>query len=93
MNENERNGAKTPSLTKEARIFNQMEIRSTIQGMKAAAYMDRQVTVENMKETEGKKQARNETPIPTGADIREALQEGENREIIQEDMQELREER
>lgn len=79
--EAERNSiVKTPSLTKQARTFNAIANDNTIQGMKTAAVMDR-----NIREAEkAQKEARNnpvieETRVPTGAEIREAREEGEYR--------------
>ncbi len=76
----ERSVIKTPSLTKEAKAFNAIAIDSTVQGMKTAAYMDRQVIeAERMQKEESTNRAQEEMPIPTGAEIREAREEGEYR--------------
>lgn len=76
----ERSVVKTPSLTKEAKSFNAIAIDSTVQGMKTAAYMDRQVIEAERAQKEARENSvREETPIPTGAEIREAREEGEYR--------------
>lgn len=92
--ENERKVVKTPSLTKEAKSFNAIAIDNTVQGMRTAAYMDRQVIEAEREQREVRENpVREEMLIPTGADIREAREEGAFREIIQESEQDLEEER
>lgn len=78
--ENERSIVKTPSITKEAKTFNNIAIDNTVQGMKTAAYMDKQVIEAERAQREAKENpVIEETPIPTGAEIREAREEGEYR--------------
>lgn len=76
----ERSIVKTPSLTKEAKAFNAIAIDSTVQGMKTAAYLDKQVIeAERVQKEARENPVKEEMPIPTGAEIREAREEGEYR--------------
>ena len=80
MSENERSIVKTPSITKEAKNFNAIAIDNTIQGMKTAAFMDRQINEAEREQRKAKENpVREETPIPTGTEIRQAREEGEYR--------------
>ena len=80
MIENERNSVGMPAITKEAKTFNAVAIDNTIQGMKTAAFMDRQINEVEREQREAKETPeREETPIPTGAEIRQAREEGEYR--------------
>lgn len=80
MNENERSIVKIPSLTKEAKTFNAIAIDSTVQGMKTAAFMDRQISEAEKQQREAKENTtKEETIVPTGAEIRQAREEGEYR--------------
>ena len=80
MSENERSTVKTPGLTKEAKIFNSIANDNLVQGMKTAALMDRQILEAEKEQIKLKERTvREETPIPTGAEIRKAREEGEYR--------------
>lgn len=80
MSENERGIVKVPSLTKEAKTFNSIAIESTIQGMKTAAFMDKQINEAERQQKEARENPiKEETIIPTGAEIRQAREEGEYR--------------
>lgn len=78
--QNERSSVKTPSLTKQAKVFNAISIDSTIQGIKTVALLER--TAREAEKVQREVRANSEKEkivIPTGAEIREAREEGEYR--------------
>lgn len=78
--ENERSVVKTPSLTKEARTFNGIAIDNTIQGMRTASYLDKQIGEAEREQREARENPiKEETRVPTGTEIRQAREEGEYR--------------
>lgn len=80
MNENERSIVKTPSITKQAKTFNSIDIHNTIQGMRTAAYMERKTRESEIEQIKASKnQTVEEIPVPSGSDIRAAREEGEYR--------------
>ena len=80
MSENERSIVKTPSITKEAKNFNAIAIDNTIQGMRTAAFIDKQISNAEREQREAKENTvKEETPEPTGTEIRQAREEGEYR--------------
>ena len=80
MSEITRNIITTPSISKAARDFNNLAMSSTIQGMKTAAFLDRQIVQAEREQEESKKNpVIKEEPVPTGTEIRQAREEGEYR--------------
>ena len=80
MIEGERSSVKVPSITKEAKAFNALTIDNTVQGMKTASILERQVREAKIEKAEAiKNQVEQETPIPTGNEIREDIENGEYR--------------
>lgn len=80
MNEEPRSIITNPSITKEAKTFNSLATDSTIQGMKMAAYLDRQIAMAERTQIEKQANPEEKTEkVPTGAEIRQAREEGEYR--------------
>lgn len=80
MIEGERSIVKTPSITKEAKTFNAIAMNNTVQGMKTASILERQVREAEIEKSEAiKNQVKQEIPIPTGNEIREDIENGEYR--------------
>lgn len=69
------------SISKVAKSFNDLPINATIEGIKTAAFFDRQITKAIEEQRETRESQVNDTPIPTGADIRQAYNEGTYRDI------------
>lgn len=76
----ERSSIASPCISRIARTFNSMPIDSTVQGMKKAAYLDRQIE-EALKEQERVQgnPVEEKEQIPTGAQIRQDREVGEYR--------------
>lgn len=71
---------KTPAISREAKNFNGLATDSIIQGIKTAAFLDRQIT--EMERNQRKSKAnpvKEDIPVPTGTEIRKAREEGEYR--------------
>lgn len=80
MIEGERSIVKAPSITKEAKAFNAIAMNNTVQGMKTASILERQVREAEIEKAEAiKNQVKQEIPIPTGNEIREDIENGEYR--------------
>ena len=80
MIEGERSIVKAPSITKEAKTFNAIALNNTVQGMKTASILERQVREAEIEKSEAiKNQVKQEIPIPTGNEIREDIENGEYR--------------
>ena len=80
MNEIEKKGIATPSITTIAAKFNGLILDNTVQGMKTASLIERQVIeAERRKEEERANPVIKEEPIPTGHDIRIDREQGEYR--------------
>ncbi len=80
MIEGERSIVKAPSITKEAKAFNAIAMNNTVQGMKTASILERQVREAEIEKSEAiKNQVKQEIPIPTGNEIREDIENGEYR--------------
>ncbi len=80
MIEGERSIVKAPSMTKEAKAFNAIAMNNTVQGMKTASILERQVREAEIEKAEAiKNQVKQEIPIPTGNEIREDIENGEYR--------------
>jgi len=80
MIDGERSIVKSPSITKEAKAFNALAIDDTIQGMKKASILERQVREAEIEKAEAiRNQVKQEIPIPTGDEIRADFENGEYR--------------
>ena len=80
MSEAYRNGLAIPSITKEAKIFNELPLTDVVQGMREASLIDKQIAKAELRQKEVKENSvKEEMFIPTGNDIRQALEEGEYR--------------
>lgn len=82
MIDGERSIVKAPSITKEAKAFNALAIDDTIQGMKKASILERQVREAEIEKAEAeaiRNQVEQEIPIPTGDEIRADFENGEYR--------------
>lgn len=80
MNETERNIITTPSISKVAKAFNNLPLNSTVQGMKTAAFLERKIDEAERERRESQANpVIEEMPVPTGAEIRQAREEGEYR--------------
>lgn len=66
-----------PSISKAAKDFNNLNIKNTYQGMKRAALLAGQI-LEAEKEAQANP-VKDEEKVPTGAEIRQAYEEGEYR--------------
>lgn len=70
----EKNVITNPSITKVARTFNSLPIDATIQGMKTASFLEREIKEaekeQEQKVTNSKEQ---ETPIVTAQDIKDEM--------------------
>ena len=70
----------SPCISKIARTFNNMATENPIQGMKKVAYLERQISEAELARKEAlENPVREEEIIPTGAEIRQAREEGEYR--------------
>lgn len=77
MSENGTNTVANSSISKIARTFNELSVDDTIQGIKTAALLDRQITEKEIeKQANRKNPEKNQVGIPTGADIRQDYEEG-----------------
>jgi len=75
----------SPSITKSAKTLNGLPLDGTIQGMKTAAFFERQISeVERAQEMAKANSEVKEEKVPTGAEIRKAYQEGTYRDIGEE---------
>ena len=80
MIEGERSIVKAPSITKEAKAFNAIAMNNTVQGMKTASILERQVREAEIERAEAiKNEVKQEIRIPTGNEIREDIENGEYR--------------
>jgi len=80
MSEIEKNGVGTPSISKEAKAFDNLPLDSTIQGIKTASFLDRQIAEKEKEQRESRRNpVKEEMPVPTGSEIREDREEGEYR--------------
>lgn len=69
-----------PCISKIANTFNGMATDTPIQGMKKAAYLERQIAEAELARKETlENPVIEEVPIPTGAEIRQDREEGEYR--------------
>lgn len=80
MKEVEKKGIATPSITTTASRFNGLILDNTVQGMKTAALLERQIgEAEKRQEVEKANPVIKEEPIPTGHQIRNDREQGEYR--------------
>ena len=69
-----------PCISKIARTFNNMATDNPIQGMKKVAYLDREIAEAELAKQEAlENPVIEEVPIPTGAEIIQDREDGEDR--------------
>lgn len=80
MSEIEKNVITTSSISRAAKTVNNLPINATVQGMKTVALLERQILEAEREQKESQANpVIEEVPVPTGAEIRKAREEGEYR--------------